>query len=151
MIYLLDTSALVKRYLNEAGSAYIRRLFQTPGIIFYQTFLTPLEAASALYRRRRAGQLSIEELSLLLKSYAIHSREEYLLLPYSQSLMDTAGSLIARYPLQALDAIQLASALKLRDTLPTDAPSLIFLSADDRLVTAARQEHLQAENPEKAS
>lgn len=151
MIYLLDTSTLVKRYLNEAGSAYIRRLFQTPGIIFYQTFLTPLETASALYRRHRAGQLSIEELSLLLKSYAIHSREEYLLLPYSQSLMDTAGSLIARYPLRALDAIQLASALKLRDTLPTDAPSLIFLSADDRLVTAARQEHLQAVNPEKAS
>ena len=151
MIYLLYTSALVKRYLNEAGSAYIRRLFQTPSIIFYQTFLTPLELTSALYRRYRDGKIPTEELSFLLKSYAIHSHEEYLLIPHSDSLIDTAATLIARHPLRALDAIQLASAFQLRDSLPPDAPSLNFLSADGRLVAAARQEHLQAENPEKAS
>ncbi|MFQ5903239.1 MAG: type II toxin-antitoxin system VapC family toxin [Candidatus Binatia bacterium] len=151
MTYLLDTSALVKRYLAEAGSARVRRLFQTAGAIFYQTFLTPLETTSALYRRHRAGQISAEELSILLKSYAIHSHEEYFLISYSESLMDRAGTLIARHPLRALDAIQHASALKLRDSLPAGVPSLIFLSADDALVTAARQEHLQAENPERAS
>lgn len=151
MIYFLDTSALVKRYLSEAGSAYVRRLFHRTGVTFYQTFLTPLETTSALYRRHRAGQISTEELSFLLKSYAVHSHEEYLLLPYSESLIDTAGPLIARHPLRALDAIQLASALKLRDSLPPDAPSLILLSSDDRLVSAARHEHLQAMNPEKPS
>ncbi len=151
MIYFLDTSALLKRYLNEVGSVYLRRLFGPAATLFYQTFLTPLEATSALYRQHRARQLSAEELSLLLKSYAAHSHEEYLLVPYSESIMDSANRLIAHHPIRALDAIQLASVLWLRDHLPVSAPSLIFLSADDRLVAFALREHLQAENPEKRS
>ncbi len=151
MIFFLDTSALIKRYLHEKGSAYIRRLFQTNGAIFYQTFLALLEMTSAFYRRHRGGQISIEELSFLLGSYAAHSHRDYLLIPHSESLMDMAEVLISRHPLRALDAIQLASALGLRNALPAEAPPFIFLSADDRLVTVARQEHLQAVNPEKAS
>lgn len=151
MIYFLDTSALVKRYLTERGSPYVRRLFQGVGAIFYQTFLTPLEITSALYRRHRTGQISNDELSFLLKSYAIHSHEEYLLLSYSESVIGTAGALLARHPLRTLDAVQLASVLQLRENLPPDAPSVILLSADERLIDAARQEHLQAENPEQHS
>lgn len=148
MIFFFDTSALIKRYLHEKGSARVRRLLQTGGSIFYQTFLTPVEMCSAFYRQHRGGQISIEELSLLLRSYGVHSHSEYLLVPYSESLADQAAALISRYPLRALDAIQLAGALKLRSGLSADAPPLIFLSADDRLVRTARQEHLQVENPE---
>ena len=151
MIYFLDTSALLKRYLNEVGSVYLRRLLGLADSLFYQTFLTPLEVTSALYRQHRARQLSAEELSLFLKSYAAHSHEEYLLVPYSESVMDLADRLIARHPIRSLDAIQLASVLWLRDHLPGNAPTPIFVSADDRLVAFALQEHLQAENPEKQS
>jgi hypothetical protein len=73
---------------------------------------------------------------------------EYLLVPYSESLTDLAAALIKRHPLRALYAIQLGSALQLRNALPPDPPPLLFLSADGRLVTIARQEHLQVENPE---
>jgi len=151
VIFFLDTSALIKRYLHEKGSAYMRRLFHIGDAIFYQTFLAPLEMTSAFYRRHRGSQISIEELSFLLGSYAAHSHRDYLLIPHSESLMDMAEALISRHPLRSLDAIQLASALGLRNTLPANAPLLTFLSADDRLVTAARQEHLRALNPEKAS
>jgi uncharacterized protein len=148
VIFVFDTSALIKRYLHEQGSARVRRLLQTGGAIFYQTFLTPVEMTSAFYRQHRDGQISIEELSLLLRSYAVHSRSEYLLVPCSESLTDLAVALISRHPLRALDALQLASALKLRNALPPSAPPLVFISADDRLVRTARQEHLQVENPE---
>jgi uncharacterized protein len=148
VIFFFDTSALIKRYLHEKGSARVRRLLQTGGAIFYQTFITPLEMTSAFYRQHRDGQISIEGLSLLLRSYAVHSHSEYLLVPYSEALTDLAAALISRYPLRALDAIQLASALELRSALPPAAPSLIFLSGDDRLVRTARQELLQVENPE---
>ncbi len=148
MIFFFDTSALIKRYVHEKGSARVRRLLQSGGAIFYQTFLTPVEMTSAFYRQHRDGQISIEELSLLLRSYAVHSRSEYLLVPYSESLTDLAVALISRHPLRALDAIQLASALRLRNALPPSAPPLVFISADDRLVRTARQEHLQVENPE---
>lgn len=151
MIYFADTSALIKRYLSEVGSSYVRGLAGTTGTVFYQTFLTPLETASALYRRYRAGRISTEELSFLLKSYAAHSHEEYLLVPYSESLIDLAVKLIARHPIRTLDSVQLASVLWLRDNLPAGALPLIFLSADGRLVSSAREELVQAENPEERS
>ena len=149
MIYFLDTSALAKRYLAERGSLRIRRLLERKEDIFYQSFLTPLEVASALYRRLRAREISTAELSFLLRAYVAHSHEDYLLLSYSDALMDRASTLIAHHVLRALDAVQLASALELRDSLPTEAHPLTFLTANDGLLDAARQEHLQAENPER--
>ncbi len=116
--------------------------------MFYQAFLAPLEITSAFHRQHRDGQISIEELSVLLRSYAAHSHRDYFLVAYSESLINLAQALIRRHPLRALDAIQLASALELSNSLPAGAPPLIFLSADDRLVKTARQEHLQVENPE---
>jgi len=148
VIFFFDTSALIKRYLHEKGSARVRRLLQTADAIFYQTFVAPLEMTSAFYRQQRGGQISIEELSFLLRTYGVHSHKEYLLVPYSESLINLAGALISRHPLRALDAIQLASVLELRGALPADAPPLTFVSADDRLVETARQAHLQVENPE---
>jgi predicted nucleic acid-binding protein len=151
VIFFFDTSALIKRYLHEKGSARIRQLFQTAGAIFYQTFLTPLEISSAFYRQHREGQISIEQLSVLLRSYAAHSRREYLLVPYTESVVDLAQELIRRHPLRTLDAIQTAAAVHLRNSLPANSPPLVFLSADDRLVRTARQEGLRVENPESVT
>ncbi|HXV83894.1 MAG TPA: type II toxin-antitoxin system VapC family toxin [Candidatus Binatia bacterium] len=148
MIYFLDTSALAKRYLAERGSNRIRRLLERKADVFYQSFLRPLEVASALYRRLRSREISPAELSFLLRAYVAHSHEDYLLLPYSDDLMNRASALIARHVLRSLDALQLASALELRDSLPAEAHPLTFVSTDDGLVDAARAEHLQAENPE---
>ena len=149
MIYFLDTSALAKRYLDERGSIRMRRLFGGNDDVFFQAFVTPLEIASALYRRFRSHEISPEELSILLGAYVAHSHQDYLLVPYSDALMDRASALVAHHVLRALAAVQLASALEIRSSLPAEALPLNFLSADDRLLDAARQEHLEAENPEK--
>jgi uncharacterized protein len=149
VIYFLDTSALAKRYLAERGSNRVRRLLERKDNISYQTFLTPLEVASALYRRLRSQEISAAELSFVLRAYVTHSHEDYLLLPYSDALIDRASALIARHVLRALDALQLASAVELRDSLPAELHPLTVLSADERLLEAAREEHLQAENPER--
>lgn len=147
MIYFADTSALVKRYITEIGSGYIRALVATPESTLYQTFLTPLEIVSAFYRRQRMKELSEEEVTLALQAYRAHSHQAYVLVPYSEVLMNTAETLLARYPLRPLDAIQLASALAVKSTFPMADTPLTFLSADDRLIAIAQQEHLLTENP----
>ena len=149
MIYFLDTSALAKRYLTERGSTRIRRLLEGKTDVFYQTFIAPIEFASALYRRLRAGELTGAEVTILLRSYVAHSHQDYLLVPYSDALMARAATLVARQALRTLDAVQLASALELRDKLPLEELPLCFMAADDRLLNAAREEHLQVVNPEK--
>jgi uncharacterized protein len=147
VIYFADTSALVKRYIEEIGSGYIRTLVTTPDTILYQTFLTPLEITSAFYRRQRMNELSVEEVTVALQAYKAHSHEEYVLVSYSETLMNTTETLLACYPLRTLDAIQLAAALTLKGTFPTDNVPLTFLSADDRLLTIAQLENLLTENP----
>jgi len=50
--------------------------------------------------------------------------------------------------LRAYDAVQLASALRANRALQAARlPSLLFLSADDRLITAATHEGLATDNP----
>jgi len=149
VIYFLDTSALAKRYLAERGSSRIRRLLAGTADVFYQTFIAPIEFTSAVYRRFRDAQLTADEAALLLRAYAAHSHEDYLLVPYSDSVMTSAARLLARHPLRTLDAVQLAAALELRDGLPLEELPLCFVASDDRLLDAARQEHLQVVNPER--
>lgn len=148
MIYFLDTSAIAKRYLTERGSLRVRRLLDGKTDVFYQAFLTPVELASALYRRFRERNITSEELVVMLRAYVTHSHQDYLWVPYSDTLMERASALLAHHPLRALDAVQLASALELKDKLPADELLVAFLSADERLVESARREHLGARNPE---
>lgn len=147
MIYFLDTSALLKRYVEEEGSEHVRQLLTRTQLSFHQSFLTPLETTSALYRRHRAGLLSTEELTQVLNAYMAHTRDQYVTILHSDVLMTKAAVLIAQHPLRTLDAIQLAAALSLRTSLAEDAPSLTFLSADERLLTIARHERLLTDNP----
>jgi predicted nucleic acid-binding protein len=117
--------------------------------VFYQSFLTPVEISSALYRRVRAKEITPEELTVLLQAYVSHSHQDYLLIAYSDSLVERAATLVAHHVLRTLDAIQLAGALELKASLSGDDLPLCFLSADERLLAAARQEHFQVRNPER--
>ena len=147
MIYFLDTSALLKRYVEEEGSQYIRQLLTRSDFSFHQSFLTPLEITSALYRRHRAGLLSNPELTQILNAYTAHTQDRYATILHSDQLMHLAATLLARHPLRSLDAIQLAAALTLQSTFPPNASPFTFVSADDRLLTVARLENLLADNP----
>jgi hypothetical protein len=151
VIYFLDTSALAKRYLTESGSLRVRRLLDGKADVFYQAFLTPVELASALYRRLREREITSEELAVMLQAYVTHSHQDYLLVSYSHALMERSAALLAHHALRALDAVQLASALELKDSLPAEELPVSFLSADERLIESARREHLQARNPERWS
>jgi hypothetical protein len=59
-----------------------------------------------------------------------------------------AGRSTVEHPLRAYDATHLATALTAQRFLTSQSsPSLVFLSADDRLSRAASAEGLAADNP----
>lgn len=62
-----DTSALVKRYVNEPGSRQARALQRR--LDFLSSAIAPVEAMSALMRRRRAGDLSEESFRAVLRRF----------------------------------------------------------------------------------
>ena len=63
-------------------------------------------------------------------------------------LAETAGALVGEHSLRAYDAAQLASALHIQPTLARmKATSLIFITADERLIAIAQAEGLLTDNP----
>ena len=60
-------------------------------------------------------------------------------------ILVAARDLIRRHPLRGFDAIHLASALSLRAALGEE---ITFAAADERLLRAARAEHLRPLNVE---
>lgn len=148
-IYFLDSSALVKRYVTETGSSWIKALTDpdahNPLII---ARITWVEVLSALARRQREGSLASDGVVLAIHTFRYDLNTQYQVSELDPALAEAAGELVTRYPLRAYDAVQLASALRVQsDLVRAKAPALTFLTADDRLVAVAQTEGLLTDNP----
>ena len=150
--YFLDSSALVKRYRTEVGSAWIKRLVEpTAGHTITICEITLSEVAAALAAAHRApGGISRTEHDQILSLFLGHCATRYGLLGVVRSTIRLAVNLTQSYRLRGCDAIQLAAALNAnRDLLAAGLPPLTFVASDEDLLAAARGEGLATENPER--
>jgi predicted nucleic acid-binding protein len=133
LILYLDTSSLVKLYVEEEGSASVRRLVASANRVAVSVLTYP-EAHSAFARRRREGGL---EPAGLLGALAAFERDwrRMVRLGVTEDVYRAAAHLARRYALRALDAVQLASFLSLRRRLSRRRTA--FSSFDRRLQRAA--------------
>jgi predicted nucleic acid-binding protein len=150
MIYFLDASAVVKRYVREAGSGWVRALTNAAGehhIVLAE--ITLAEVAAALAARERAPDgINRRQRDELLTAFLTDCQRPFHLRAVSRTVIDSAVHLTQRHRLRGYDAVQLATALAVNDVLLTaQLPGLIFVAADGDLVNAARAEGLAAENP----
>ena len=148
-LYFLDSSALVKRYVTEKGSAWIRALTapsaRNPLII---ARITWVEVLSALARRQREGSLTPGDVAQAVQAFRYDLDMQYQVTELDPALAGAAGELVTKHPLRAYDAVQLASALRVQLGLAqAQAPALTFLTADDRLIAVAQAEGLLTDNP----
>jgi uncharacterized protein len=151
-LYFFDSSALVKRYVHEQGSRWVREITASAsGHLIHISLLTVAEIASALARRHREGNVSTTERDRLFGAFLVDSARMYLLLRVEEDVIQQAVTLMNRYPLHTVhtaDAIQVLTAVLLRQTLQeAQFGPVTVASADDRVLQAATQEGLPAENP----
>ena len=147
--FYLDTSGLVKRYIDEAGSAELRALI-TPANdkLLITTRLTVIEFHSAIARRRREKPSLSAHYDVVLHAFDRHSVDEYAFVELQTAVINQARKLLDDHPLRAYDSVQLASALIANQTLVAQNLSpVIFISADNRLNDAAIAEGLEVKNP----
>lgn len=151
--YFLDTSALIKRYVNdEPGHAWVSALF-APGathvFIIAEVALVEVVATFCRMARGTPARLSRENRDALIALFREHDvRQNYVVVQARRAIFERAANLCNTYPLRAYDAVQLACALQARDdaaVVSTAAP--IFVCADETLLAAARAEGLAVENP----
>jgi predicted nucleic acid-binding protein len=148
-VFFLDTSAAAKRYVQETGSAWITALTDlAAGNRCWITTVTPVEITALLHRRRRMGILTTAQVQQVEQVFDQELSTLYQVLTVTPSILQWARELVARHPLRAYDAVQLAAALFLKgqhDQLGLPAP--IFLSADQDLNSAGTAERLQVDDP----
>jgi predicted nucleic acid-binding protein len=146
--YFLDSSAVVKRYVNEAGSLWIRNLFSGSAIhTILIAQITPVEVYSGVIWRVREGTVDPSVVDELRRAFLIQLRPQYNLVSFTQQVIGQAQDLLEKHPLRAYDAVQLASAMTTNTLLVTnDVAPLVFVSADRRLAQAAVAEGLLTED-----
>ncbi|HEX6798942.1 MAG TPA: type II toxin-antitoxin system VapC family toxin [Ktedonobacterales bacterium] len=151
--YFLDTSALVKRYVDfEPGHAWITSLCDPRAgndIVISEATLTETVATFCRMVRENPPRLSITTRDGLIVLFRQHdSSLNYSAIHVTRAIYTRAGDLCTTHPLRAYDAIQLACALTARnDALSAHVDPPIFVSADIDLLTAAAAEGLVTDNP----
>lgn len=133
----LDTSALVKLYVEEEGSPTVREAIARSETVA-TTVIAYVEACAAFARRRREGRLSRGHYRRTIQELQ-SDWDHYLLLEVTNDLIRRAAELAATYPLRAYDAIHLASAKVLQERL--QGP-IFFACWDSNLSASAKREGL---------
>lgn len=149
MINYCDSSAVTKIYLEETGSAFMRKIrFNLPNAAIFVADIAGPEVLSAMQRRFRNGDLNAEMISEARKDFRRDYTEYFNRVSLSESIITLAMQLIEKYPLRGYDSVQLATASYLQSTLRTlDGEEVRFLGADKVLNSAAQSEGLIVINP----
>jgi predicted nucleic acid-binding protein len=148
-IYFLDTSAIVKRYINEIGSTWICTLFE-PSLNnqFFITAITSVEIISAITRRAKSGSISSTDAATICSQFKQDFQSQYQVIEISETVVNSAMTMAELYTLRGYDAVQLASGRELNILCNKNGlPAVIFVSADNELNRAASREGLAIENP----
>lgn len=135
MLLYLDSSALVKRYVDEPMSEAVRALMdEAPAAT--TALITYTEVGAALARAMRDGRLEEED--------ARRAHEEFLQewpdlgrVPITQALVTRADKLAWTRGLRAYDAVQLAAALTCQDTVAALGYDVMFACCDKKLLQVA--------------
>lgn len=135
MKVFFDSSAMTKRYVEEAGSGRVDELLLSADALGVSVLCVP-EVVSALCRRRREGTLALEEYSRARQSLWMDAKDANVVV-FNDRVLARAIWLLERFVLRSLDAIQIASSL--------EWSADVFVSADERQCTAAQASGLRVE------
>jgi predicted nucleic acid-binding protein len=126
----IDTSAMMKKYIDEiGGEEFDNLLLDVTQIVVAPTYI--VEAHAAVERRLRDKTIVKEQIHVLREEIN-RDAAEFHQVNFTKDLCDIALHLITIYPLTALDGIQLASA--------SMAEGDIFVTSDKQLFKYAKQE-----------
>jgi len=135
MNVFLDSSALAKRYVEEAGSERLQEIL-TAASGLGVAVIAPTEVVSALCRRRREKHLTpsqYEEAKVALFGDVADAS----VVGFTERVIARAVDLLERWPLCSSDSLHVACAAEWSCEL--------FVTADERQSRAAREYGLRVE------
>ncbi len=158
MLYL-DSSALVKHYIREAGTDALNSRLQAQAARNTRVFASTLgyaEVLATFARRLQEKLLTKREAMLLFEQFRNDWMFELTQVELTAAVLGFIPRLVASYPLRGADSVHLASALSLRDSArlrlrSATVSSLTFVASDKTLLAAASVEGLAVFDPASIS
>ena len=138
MILYLETSNLVKLYVQEEDSGEIARLVSDSEAVA-TSIIAYAEARAAFARTLRDKGISDED-HKGIKNDLDRDWENIFVIKLSDAVVRSAGDLAEKRSLRGFDALHLASALELQKAVPLP---VLFSSSDAWLRESAKEEGLQ--------
>src|SRR3990172_6150903 len=135
MIVYIDTSNLVKLYVDETGSEKIKDMVQNATVLSTSK-VAYAEARAAFARKQREKGFSIGILRKIVEDLN-RDWESYFVIEITDGLIRFAGDIAEKYLLRGFDSIHLASAVHLKNKIRAD---IHFSSYDTRLNQSAEKE-----------
>jgi predicted nucleic acid-binding protein len=136
MRVFFDTSAFVKRYIEEPGSDRVQAICSRAAQVALSVICLP-EMISTLNRLIRAGKITKEQYAGL-KGAMVEDLTDIEIVNVVPSVVGCAVRLLEQNSLRALDALHLGCAIEARAD--------VFVSADHRQIEAARRSGVAVED-----
>jgi predicted nucleic acid-binding protein len=148
-VYFCDSSALVKCYVQEQGSVWMRPLLDpTAGHHLYLAAITGVEVIAAVTRRMHRGDITATDGAAAVAQFRQDFAQRYRLIDLTPPVVARAMTLAETHGLRGYDAVQLATAVEVHVRGHTlGLPALTLVSADGELNMAAQAEGLIIEDP----
>ncbi len=145
-IIYFDTSALVKRYVEEEGTQLVTDLLSSGELIITSIIAYP-ETKAAFAKKLRFKEIMKEPYKKAIENFQKDwDVSVFSVIGLTFEVAYLSGTLSERNILKALDAIHLASALTAKQHFGLP---ILFVSSDDQLNKAAVSEGLEVINPER--
>ncbi len=146
--YFFDSSALVKFYVDETGTDWVRSFTDSEANVIHVSRLAKVETISALTRRLRRNDITNAEFDEACDTFEEDFATQFRVVGVMEQIIDDAAGFARKHGLRAYDAVQLAAALDTgRIISQVESAQLTLVSADIDLNAAAAAEGLKVEDP----
>lgn len=151
--YFFDSSGIVKNYVVETGTTWIKSIFNSVTTnVIYVVSIAEVEVISAFARRIKGKTLTVADANTTSAQFKYDFVNDLRIVDIEPILLSRAVNLAEKYALRGYDAVQLAAALEIYTRLINlkidfSSSTFIFVSADNDLNSTAQSEGLTVENP----
>ena len=145
---LIDTSALIKVYIEEVGSKEVRKYLDSQSVL-WTTWLCFVEALGVLKARHKKivkQEEYLKKAEALVSDFRNASISFVDINPLEFDIFNEAEKLVIKYAVDLVDAYQIVTLKRGTPRLFQDGSKTLFITADESLGDAAKKEGMTVWN-----
>lgn len=145
LTYFMDSSAVVKYYVTEPGSSWVRNVVDTSSNSSLVTEICVPEVAAALAQMRHSKRFGRKFMNETFTHFQHDLRRGlFFVQTVNSKIIERAATLALTYGIKGYDAVQVTSALIVEEQTGFQ---VFFVSGDGKALDVATAENLLVDNP----